>query len=266
MSEDKWVFLTAGLGSIEYEAAARRVAADISEFNLGFETIVLTDKNLFELCPSFAIYSQGQDPSRTKGYGFWYWKAELVFRTLDRKDSPVQGVVWIDSGNEVFVSRWTKSKLLRMISSARNQGAVSYVLETAEQNYTKKEALAHFGNGKKGQPDYQFQANFFMLYGGPGRRIASEWFRNIEQNPHLLTDETDGVVPGFIGHRHDQSIFSLVCKSNEVQPAIAPPPTGHNGFKSIIKASFHPIWISRNRSGVSIKPKWLTNLGKVSLK
>lgn len=155
---------------------------------------------------------------------------------------------------------------MRMISKAKKQGVVSYVLDTPEDMYTKEEALIHFKNEKKGDPNSQFQANFFMLHGETGRKIAYEWFSNIEKSPHLLEDESEEVAPGFVGHRHDQSIFSLVCKSNEVQPAIAPPPTGRNGFKSILRASFHPIWISRNRSGVSIKPKWLTKLGNVSLK
>lgn len=266
MPKDKWIFITAGLGSSAYNLAAKRLADEFAQFELDVEIQVLTEKNLSKLCPSFENYSRNLQISKTKGYGYWYWKAELVFRAFQAESSRAVGVIWLDSGSEIFASRWTKARLVQMLKLASEQGVLTYALNTKEDNYTKVEAIEYFGAEINGNSDIQFQANFFMLHGRLGKKIATEWFEIISRYPELLNDATRRSSPGFVEHRHDQSIFSMVCKRNGVLPAISPPPTARNGIKSVVKAALSPIWISRNRSGASIKPKWLTSLGKISIK
>ena len=265
MQNNNWIILTAGLGSNDFQGAALRVANDLIQFNLNFDIRVLNEKNLQNLCPSFYTRAAASDISKSRGYGYWFWKAELVCRVFEEIGNSDLGIIWVDSGNEVFPSRWTKRKLIHMMNVARREGVLAYALRTEERKYTKQEVFEHFNCKSAENEDLQFQANFFMLHGATGRKIASEWFESVSTNPELLEDKSRFSPEGFVEHRHDQSLFSLICKMNGVQPSISPPPTGKYGCKSILKAAFSPIWISRNRSGVTIKPKWLMKLGRFSM-
>jgi hypothetical protein len=63
----------------------------------------------------------------------------------------------------------------------------------------------------------------------------------------------------FIGHRSDQSAFSLITKKYGYRPSKLNLPNGVS-LKSRIRGLTEPIWISRNRTGQTIIPKWIQRL------
>ena len=89
--------------------------------------------------------------------------------------------------------------------------------------------------------------------------MIDEWLALIlesEENFNLL-ESPGGEIPGFIEHRYDQSIFSLVCKNNGIKPMMLRPTPGMGSWKTLLRAVFQPIWTSRNRTGISSIPRAL---------
>ena len=141
---------------------------------------------------------------------------------------------------------------------ARIQGAVVFTLKTPEHQFTKKKVMELFPTLTASDYGNQIQATWFMLFGKKGARIASRWLEIMLDDKSYFDDTFDVIEEhsAFISSRHDQSIFSLVCKDEGIIPMLFPPPSGVGGAKSRFRANFFPIWASRNRSGNSTIRKY----------
>ena len=79
-------------------------------------------------------------------------------------------------------------------------------------------------------------------------KIASENYNLIDDSPSKIPNNT-----GFIEHRHDQSIFSLLVKKyNLLNYDLDPVYWGSDRNNYILHGKDYPIWACRNRTGKSI--------------
>lgn len=218
---------------------------------------VLTDE-LEWIAPNSASKLDGLEPIQVRGYGYWRYKSELVKRALDGYWGNFDGVLWIDAGCEINSNFFSNFYFMRMTRHAKKQGAMFYRLTTPEEFFTKKKVLDYFSSRVKRANTTQIQATWFMLSGPVGYSIAEEWAFLAESRPDFFDDTTseEGELPFFIEHRHDQSVFSLICKSHEIQEFAYTPTSGPKSFKSAIRSLVHPIWNTRNLSGTSMKSSW----------
>jgi len=263
----RWLLITAGLGSEHFEASARRVALSARKFPILHKVVSLDTEQTYQLCSQVRQKYPDQFKLDVRGFGFMAWKAEVVDKALGGHFGEVDGVLWVDGGCEIFASLWTEKKLKKILKTAEQSGLYAFTLDTPEYRYTKKFLLDKYLDVPNILNSPQIQTTWFALYGTVGRRISAEWksrtledFRNLDTSP-----SPQGEYKGFIENRYDQSIFSLVCKSLGVKPAANFNVSGGNGFLSLIRALRYPIWASRNRTGQSIIPRFVTRIGNASL-
>lgn len=254
-SEKKWIAVTAGFLPNNFHAAANRVEGELKGLYPFFKILNFGIQDLNKCAPRASNkYRQFLNES-TQGYGYYCWKSEIVNRTLSGEFGDCDGVVWIDGGCEILKTPWTKRKFKSQIREAESSGYLVYELETPECQYTKSEAFKLFEDLDSRDMTGQIQANFFFLYGDLGRRISKTWSESALKNIKFLdsSNSPSGEIDIFKSHKADQSLLSLVVKSNKGGKRMKTPPAGNRGILSQLRAINYPIWISRNREGKTIK-------------
>ena len=255
---DRWILLTAGLGSKPFESAAQRVLLEGNSLHGWEKQIALNFANLNEYCPtSVKNYSHILMPETT-GFGYMSWKAEIVYRALNNDFGPCDGVVWVDAGCEVVSNPLSRYILKRRMGSAKRYGAAIFTLDTPEMFYTKHDLFAEFPLVSDEDITPQIQTTNFYLYGDVGLKIAKRW-HEVASKSEVMIDESEskfGEVGGFINHRHDQSVFSLCCKSEKSFHEFKPLTTGTGGYRAKLRGFGSPFWAARNRTGVTYVPRW----------
>ena len=247
----KWILVTAGLGNQSQESAAGRVASDARKFKLFAQVRDFVTSDLPDVAPTiYEKYRQFLN-SETKGFGYFCWKPEIIFRNFSHD---YDGIVWVDAGCELNANRLSMRKLKSFMQIAKSQGYFLYQLDTAESQYTKKSLFSHFPKTNPNDSTGQIQATWLFLHGDVGREISTRWFKTAIIDISLLDLSNSGKfeAAGFVEHRFDQSILSLVVKELGLKASSYRPPAGTNFF-SQLRGLSNPIWSSRNRSGISIK-------------
>ncbi len=251
----RWTLVTAGLGAVNHAEAATRVKAQAEL--AGFENIlVATNENIIDLCPLINSYFPNLLSANNSGYGFWSYKPELLLHAFSRNQTLKSGVLWVDAGCEINLNFFSSLRLRLYMLIARVQGAAIFELKTPEKFFTKKVVGDLFPMAAQIRPYSQVQATWFLLHGETGRRIAKRWLEVILQGEIFVNSSfnSEEEIVGFVAPRNDQSIFSLICKEEGIRPLISTPPTGRGDSRiARLRAHSYPIWVSRNRSGSSIK-------------
>lgn len=258
MKKSKWIAITAGLGSLDFEQAAIRVGKDLTAAAVVDKVVVITTKDIFEICPTTtAIYSD-LISSGVRGFGFMSWKSELVKNAFDGRWGDFEGVIWIDAGCEISINLISRIKFLKFQRYAKSNGVASFTLRTPEIEYTKQDLFDEFPEINPLTSGDQIQTTWIYFYGEKGFHASKKWFETICKGTHLLdlAPSRKPESPRFIENRYDQSTFSLVCKSLDIPPMQYKPTTGFGTFPSRLRGFFHPIWTSRNRTGVTVKNRW----------
>lgn len=268
VSSSKWLLVTAGLGSHDFESSAFRVGLGARYFSRISKVVVLDTRLTVELCQSVRDAYPEQFNERVRGFGFMAWKSEVVYKAIHGEFGDFDGVIWVDGGCEVFPSFFSELQLNKYLNYAERNGIYSFSLDTPEYQFTKSFLLEKYKHVVGVSESPQIQTTWIALHGELGRMIASEWLsRTLEDFRNLdLTESPGGEDPRFVENRYDQSIFSLICKEKGLKPASSFCVSGTHGFLSLLRASFYPIWASRNRTGNSIIPKFMFNLGIFTLK
>ncbi len=190
------------------------------------------------------------------------YKSEIIHQALTGYWGNFQGVVWVDAGCEICVNPISNHRFSNFKRKASKLGGAVFTLKTHEVDFTKRILFQRFPELNPNDRTPQIQTTFLFLAGERGLQIARKWLEitleRIEYSDESLSP--GGEVPTFQAHRHDQSIFSLVCKSEKLIPMRYTPATGTNSLIGKIRALSHPIWVSRNRTGKSVIPKFLKKL------
>ena len=263
--QQKWIALTAGLGTSEFEAAADRVKERLEKFPQINMVKAVKSGDLRVECPR--VFEKYEDylNSRTKGYGYMAYKAELVQSAFEGAYGECDGVIWVDAGCEVVVNSLSKKKLDDFINYAEENGVACFTLDTDELMYTKRDLFRAFPSIDPESAGPQIQTTWFLLHGSTGKQVSQEWLRVVMDGIENLdlSPSRNGEHPEFIEHRNDQSIFSLVCKELEIKPMAYKPVNGNSSFKSSLRGIPHPFWTSRNRTGQTTIPGWVRLLERI---
>lgn len=254
MSFSRWTVVTAGLGSTNHHEAALRIKMQAQ--NGGFENfLVASNKNIDYLCPLINSVHPGLLHENNLGFGFWAYKPELILHAFSRSNLSNCGVLWMDAGCELNINFLSKLRMRLYMVIARFQGAAVFELNTPEAHFTKKAVRDLFPFAMNVRQKSQVQATWLFLYGKKGRELAKKWLDTVLIGEDLINSEfiSSEEHSDFIAPRNDQSIFSLLCKSEGIRPLPSLPPTGMGtSLLSRLRAYTYPIWVSRNRSGQSI--------------
>ena len=261
----KWIVVTAGVGSSEIEAAAQRVARTARRLPGVARAVAVLTNDLAAVCPKTKqVYGHLQN-SNHRGYGYMAYKSEIVGNAFDGFWGDFDGVIWIDAGCEILVNPISSLRMKYFQKFARKHSAFTFVLQSLEIEHTKRDLFERFKPINPRETGNQIQSTWFLLTGEKGKRISELWSTVTLENSNFLSDDKSKLpeFPEFRVNRTDQSVFSLTCKSLGVTISSYIPASGDGSMVGKIRAATHPIWVSRNRTGTSIIPKYLQMLSNL---
>ena len=157
-----------------------------------------------------------------KGYGNYCWKPYIINRALEQvKDEDY--LFYADSGSFFIKS----IKPLVEILKQGNKDMMCFRLPLIEKQWTKRDALILMDCD---DPEYyntaQVMGTFILV---KKSEVSVRFFKKFEElsvDSRIISDEPNVLgkenYPGFIAHRHDQSILSLMAKKNGVTVADDP--------------------------------------------
>lgn len=155
--------------------------------------------------------------SFARGAGYWLWKPYIVLRTLERLcDGDI--LCYSDSASH-FVN-----PIEPMMAFMIHRDVELLVLGEGftEAQYTKRDAfiLMDCDTSRFVTTSQRFSSAFLVRAGCWSERFFNE-FLEYARDPRILTDLPNEMgspnYRDFVGHRHDQSIFSLLTKRYRVE-------------------------------------------------
>lgn len=174
------------------------------------------DSNFFDI---IQIYGESDLPENIRkyctenhrGYGFWSWKPFIVEQYLNEIDSG-DILVYCDIGCTINLRG--SDRFSEYLNALKTQEIVVFKMPHLESMYTKMDTLIHFDAIEFSETG-QVAATAFCIKKTKTTEIFCRIWNDTTQNHKNLIDDSISITKNslnFIDHRHDQSIFSILCK------------------------------------------------------
>ena len=155
--------------------------------------------------------------SQPRGAGYWLWKPYFISKTLDRMEYG-DLLVYSDSG-----SYYEKSiKPLVDLIEKEEKGVLSFELHGLfEKTYTKRDTFVLMGlDDSVYSESSQREATYIWMIKNDFTVSLAKEYLEYAQDERIITDlpSQSENHSDFKDHRHDQSIWSLLCKKHEIPP------------------------------------------------
>lgn len=156
--------------------------------------------------------------NQPRGAGYWIWKPYLIKKTLDKINFG-DLLVYSDSGS---IYQASIHPLIDAIKKDKH-GVLSFELKgLIEKDYTKRDAfvLMNLDDPKFTESSQREATYIWMIKNDFTIQLISEYLE-FAQNENIITDLPNQYGENystFKDHRHDQSIWSLLCKKYEIEP------------------------------------------------
>lgn len=212
-------FITFGGPFQNYYDAKNRLVKQAQDMNLFDSIIGYTD---IDIKNDIEFWKQHGDfiSSNPRGYGYWIWKSYLILKNMmEMKEGDI--LVYTDVGCELDYS---KRKSFDKLFHITNLYKLVYSSSGyPEKDWTKMDLLEHMNMNKEDHLEtYQFQGGVLSInINNDTIKLIKEWY-SLSCNYHLI-DDTLSITPNldcFKEHRHDQSIFSLLIKKNNIGTSV----------------------------------------------
>lgn len=169
-----------------------------------------------------------------RGYGYWIWKPLIIKEYL--QSLPKNSILhYCDIGSEFNIYQETNLNLiddLKKLCDIENMVAFDYsnpTIKDEELDYkilyefqlTKRELFKFYNIGKESiiynSPQYS-AGSFFLKNCSSSYEFIEEWLKPFRFSKKLVDNSVSSFKQPveFIEHRHDQSIFSILCKLNNI--------------------------------------------------
>ena len=193
---------------------------------LNEDAIINTQKEIIELKKIAKV---------NRGYGYWFWKPLLVLEMLNQLEEG-DIIHYLDVGCHLNVNGIKRFKEYIDIINNENKGILAFQYNPLlykknndiiyplreEFKYTKSDLFEYFSvfNDQKITHTPQFwSGSFFIKKNKFSLKFLENWLNTFIYRFDLITDSTSikKNFNGFIENRHDQSVFSLLCKKNQIK-------------------------------------------------
>ncbi len=164
-----------------------------------------------------------------RGAGYWCWKPALIHETLKRYEEGTV-VVYVDAGCTLRKSpQWAAylaymdryDTLCFQYADSQPQWEKWGSKSGKTKYWTKKNTLEFMDSYVK-NTEYHEQGQIWggcLFFKGQDNSLLKKWIELTFQHPELISDPTPEELAvqsaGFAGHRHDQSILTPLCLSDE---------------------------------------------------
>ena len=257
----KTLFVTYGSHS-NYLEAAIRLSEQVKKTKLFDKIIVLDDPKLIDLSPYWRKLNKRMQELDALGMHRQAGKTFLMKYVFSDLCTEFDVVMYADPGCEIPNNLISKMRLKTLLRGAYNFGGIAEQLDYPEYMYTKRALLEFIGDRPDIRNTGQIQATWFILKNNSlNVNLIDKWLTLTDPTLGLWQDpserERESQSSGFIDHRRDQSIFSLLWK--EFLLPIKAPYWEFGARVGAIRGLIEPIHTSRNKSGVSNLPKFHEN-------
>jgi hypothetical protein len=242
-----WHFRTAGMGTYNYRAAARRIANEAADTGLFQTSKGFSEKQIRLLMPTFWTEHKQILKARIHGFGWYIWKPYFIHEMLNSIPEG-DGLLYLDSGCTISKGKESVDQINDFLRIAEKHGIVGSNSDTyTEQNYTSEDLMTRY----KLTPEQRISNEFI-----------NEWRQMVCSDNHKWVLPQSYSLPNnsqFIHHMHDQAILSCLLKYHQ-KPSVI---TG-------TKVTLGAIRLSRHRYGYSLDNQSLVTkmyfdfLGKIS--
>ena len=152
-----------------------------------------------------------------RGFGYWIWKSYLLLTTI-HKVQEGDIVVYADAGCTLYTTNAAYEKFESYVQYLNNSSlgilAFSNVNEWARERWLTKMDVLHRLNAGHLLHTRQINATVILVKKCEASvKLLEDWYtlccqyENIDDSPSVIPNH-----PEFDDHRHDQSIFSILCK------------------------------------------------------
>lgn len=209
------VLITFGDGDLRYKRAARRLCKEAKSLGIYRHAIPLDLAWLRNADPEvYAFVRRCLDQGVRRGVGFWLWKYSAILWAS--REFPGYLVHYLDAGHSVTSDWRARSWIGTALREASDSGAAATRLaDNLEFQWTKREVFDRLDPARIFSATNQIDASTVILGGAFTKQVAEEIRAlGLEKSGILINDDLwlpQG--PGFIEHRHDQSLLSLYWKS-----------------------------------------------------
>jgi hypothetical protein len=173
------------------------------------------DKN-FKLRTSPFIFQK-------RGAGYWIWKPYFLKKIFDTiQDGEI--IIYLDAGCDINLNG--KPAFYEYVNFMdQNKGVFSFHIPNCFEFEYTNESTFNFFNVKQGDKIFnseQLVGGIFMLRKNNFTSyLVDQYFSIALNNPILFTDDYDwGIDKNYKEHRHDQSIFSILRKKEDLNSMI----------------------------------------------
>ena len=159
-----------------------------------------------------------------RGFGFYIFKPQMSLQVLEEmQDGDI--LLFCDAG--CHIHKCGKMRLLQyfdMLDQSEN-GVLAFDQNHIEKIWTKGDLFDYFGvrsNTDITESTQLLGGIYLIKKCDKSVELVKKWLA-VYDDVHLV-DDSPSVSPNFEGfreHRHDQSVFSILCKINKV-PVVAP--------------------------------------------
>lgn len=258
-------------GSLGLRAAGKRLVrqADATGW-FHYPSEHWTLNTLSSKMPDFLVEHQEFMKAHPKGLGFWIWKPAILFYLVEQLDEG-DVVLFLDAGCQLNSTSKSRQRFDEYLNSSIANGLLVMQLADSSFNFsnltdaawTKQSVLDYLDPHSILRNSNQIQSGIiFATKSATSQRVVSKWLECCTKTgyPYLLDPgQNESQSKEFEQHRWEQSIFSLIAKSEGIVSIVDetyfyPKWTGGLDF---------PIWAMRNRSGGDAFRRNLSDLVKI---
>ena len=197
-------------------ASQQKLALKTARIFGGFDKVIgYTPENIDD---DFWVKNE-QILSQPKGAGLWLWKPYFIYKTLmEAKEGDY--IFYLDSG---YFFTHSVNYLVDVLEKS-DQEIMSFQTYYPEEQWTKKSLFERMGcKGEEFEKTNQFMATMCLLKNSDrARRFVQEWLLLACDYANISDAENGDGGMEFVEHRHDQSIYSLLCKREGLSSFKAP--------------------------------------------
>lgn len=193
----------------KYKKALDRIKKETEDFGFD-ERYFFTEKDLPK------DFFKGFSPKvYRRGYSYWSWKPYIVKEMLNKLDDG-DILVYSDAGTQWHVSGKQRfEEYIAMLNET--MPILTFQQPFLIKDWTKGDVFNHIcpNNWQEYAMQLQIWAGAFLVKKqNESVELFEKWYDIVKNHKDLITDKKS-VVPnlkGFIEHRHDQAIFSLLIR------------------------------------------------------
>jgi hypothetical protein len=246
------LFVTFADGSPEFIDAGERLSLQAKRFGFFTKIIVLNHASLKLHSPDYSKLEMS-DLAKSERLYYRASKAWVIKESLTGTFGKFDLVMYADAGCELLSNFWTKRQLRRMFCKSILSGGLAEKTHLEERCWTKLELFEYLGTPDSHRLSGQIQSTWSILHcNSSNLDLAENWCEL--SKPELKLWQAELYDPkiqysNFVEHRHDQSIFSLLWKKNDLPTQKLRSEWSYKLGK--FRKAGNPIHTIRNRTGGS---------------